>query len=921
MAVTWKEISRSDRFQNLMDGDREKVRTAFYKEKVEPQLTDDNREYGTSKFYDMTMDDVLPPEARTVEDNIPEILGSKGVGAFLVGMGAGMRDTYDGAKQIFNVGEEQLEKDKGYFKELEDSEFGGTVLAGQITGFIAEPLGFIIPAAKGKSLFNVAKVGAAVGAGFGAVGYVDTHRDQSRMGNVLMGAALGGTLSPAFVGVGRALSKTTQKAEVKMAGMVLDNLNDKVHQFQAAGASPSLAIRAAKRFYSLTDTDVTSAMMKVERKLSLAKSQKDASRIMEGKLASNFDPAKTTEEVKASSLLSKIPVVGEGLAKGKEKTGKAFENILTPVASRISRISPKLGGSLRKMEFESHLKVAKSFEKVNPFSDSYKGLPSEVRDSLKRPLLSGDFKQVKEILKAQKNGDVILKQFDDVNKTLSGLYGELRKTGYKIPKLDNYWPRVVNDPDGVTKVEHSIIQREYDKLAKRKGRKITQDEKAGVVKHMFTPGMQERVWGQTSASLRKRKFNELDDKITQYYADPIDALNHYVHQNIQDVSRRNFMKKHGFNKEPKLDGSDLEESIQDIIVKMRDKGEIDINQEGEIIDILKARFGPGVQAPSQAVQFFKNSTYAVTLGNPLSAMTQFGDLAFSGYKYGAYNAITSMFGRKLVKKEALGLMDAIEEIAGDANRMKKVADWTFKWGGFNKVDRLGKETFVNASLKHYNSMVKKNPEQFVKQWSGVFGEETGQLLNDVAAKKTTDNVKLMLWNELSDVQPISLSEMPLKYLQSPNGRVLYTLRTFTVKQLDFMRKQIVDEYKSGNRMGAMKNMAKFTTLFVAANSTVDAAKDFVKGKDIDIEDHIVDNVWTLAGLNKYTFKEAKSKGLGSAAIQFVAPPLNVYDDITRGFDDPKRWFNLMPPYGKLIHNWSKSESDKYYEFTDIGKGY
>jgi len=56
-------------------------------------------------------------------------------------------------------------------------------------------------------------------------------------------------------------------------------------------------------------------------------------------------------------------------------------------------------------------------------------------------------------------------------------------------------------------------------------------------------------------------------------------------------------------------------------------------------------------------------------------------------------------------------------------------------------------------------------------------------------------------------------------------------------------------------------------------------------------------------------------------MEFVAPPINVYDDFTRGFDDPKRWWNLLPPYGKLIYNWNKSDSDKYFEFTDAGNDF
>lgn len=910
MAVTWKEVAGSDRFKGLMDGDREKIRTAFFKDEVMAKLPKEQHQEAANQFYTRTQDDVMPPEAITPDDSIPEIMGSKGVGAFLVGMGAGMRDIYDGAKQVFAIGEEQLDKEREYFAQLKESEeYGGITTAGQITGFLAEPVGLLIPAAKGKSLFQVAKTGAITGAAFGAMGYV--AEGQNRLTNTVLGGVMGGTLSPLFVGLGRGLSKSLDIGEARASTFLVNKLEDKVHQFQAAGASPSLAMKAAKRFYSLSDDDVMTAITKTERgKIKLAKNQMDASRIMESKLSNNFDP---------DSLSGKVKLA---MANAATATGNKAGNILTPIASRISRISPKLGGSLRKMEFESHREIANAFKHVNPFTDSYKGLSKSVRESLKKPLLSGDFDTVKAILKEQRGGDKMIKEFDEVGKVLNRLYGKLRKVGYDIPKIENYWPRVVANPDGVTRIEHSIIQKEFDRMMKLKGRGLTIPEQRQAVKHLFSPGMQEKVWGKTSASLKQRKFHSIDEELMPHYADPIDALNHYIHQNIQDVSRRTFMSRHGYKGKPNLDGSDLEDSIEAVIVKQREQGIIDINDEATIVEALKARFGPGEKAPNQFIQFMKNSTYAVTLGNPISATTQFGDLVFAAHKNGIVNTVSTLFGKKLVKKEMLGLMDAVEELASDRNFMKKVADWSFKWGGFNRVDRLGKETFVNSALKKYNKLAKKNPDAIRKQWGEVFGiDETESLIRNLNNKELTDNVKLLLWNELSDVQPISLSEMPLKYLQHPDGRVLYTLKTFTVKQLDFMRKQIIDEYAAGNRAQAAVNAAKFSALFVAANSTVDAAKDVLKGKEINIEDHVVDNIWTLVGTNKYTYKEATQKGIGTAAIHFVAPPLNVFDDFTRGFNDPKRWWNLLPPYGKMIANWSKSDRDKYFEFTDMGKDF
>ena len=37
--------------------------------------------------------------------------------------------------------------------------------------------------------------------------------------------------------------------------------------------------------------------------------------------------------------------------------------------------------------------------------------------------------------------------------------------------------------------------------------------------------------------------------------------------------------------------------------------------------------------------------------------------------------------------------------------------------------------------------------------------------------EVTENTKLYVFNEIADIQPITLSEMPLKYLTGGNGRI------------------------------------------------------------------------------------------------------------------------------------------------------
>ena len=55
----------------------------------------------------------------------------------------------------------------------------------------------------------------------------------------------------------------------------------------------------------------------------------------------------------------------------------------------------------------------------------------------------------------------------------------------------------------------------------------------------------------------------------------------------------------------------------------------------------------------------------------------------------------------------------------------------------------------------------------------VYGDEIDAIVSDLKAGLTlSENVKLHMFNELADIQPIALSEMPEAYLTVPNGRSL-----------------------------------------------------------------------------------------------------------------------------------------------------
>jgi hypothetical protein len=211
--------------------------------------------------------------------------------------------------------------------------------------------------------------------------------------------------------------------------------------------------------------------------------------------------------------------------------------------------------------------------------------------------------------------------------------------------------------------------------------------------------------------------------------------------------------------------------------------------------------------------------------------------------------------------------------------------------------------------------MRKEMGRLKQKWSPVFGDEIDNLIDDLKHKRLTDNVQVYLFDNLAEVQPISLSTMPQKYLDHPNGRLFYMLRSFTIKQLDLMRRDILTKLAEGRFKEGFGNFASLATLFVLANGTADMAKDFMTGKEIEMEDTMVDNVWKMVGLNRYTGDKVLAGTPGQAVIDMIAPPLTVWDRAIRSVGDPQKMWEVSPFNGLQIFDellqtgWTRSKSE------------
>ena len=359
-------------------------------------------------------------------------------------------------------------------------------------------------------------------------------------------------------------------------------------------------------------------------------------------------------------------------------------------------------------------------------------------------------------------------------------------------------------------------------------------------------------------------------------------------------------------------GVEIEDSIGGYVLKLMTEGKIRPDQEVILTDILKARFKN--QGTRGIVSTYKNLSYVDTMGSPISAITQIGDLAWSLYRAGVKRTskgiIKSATGKVDIKKEDIGIERIAEEFSDTTKSAKAVAT-IFKLTGLEKIDAIGKETLIDSVISKYQSWAKTDNKKLTEKLVPVFGKDTKvlqEVVNDLKSGDITENVKLLAFNELADVQPILLSEMPQKYLTGGNGRLFYMLKTFTLKQFDIYRNEIFQKIaKKETRTEGIKNLVSLVSFFVIMNATADEIKDLILNRKTSLEDRTVDNILRAVGFSKYLTWKVREEGIGSGMARQILPPFKFIDsaskDILKGIENGSEITQSIPLGGKLYYWW------------------
>ena len=645
------------------------------------------------------------------------------------------------------------------------------------------------------------------------------------------------------------------------------------------------------------------------------------------------DPVKTApDSIKAEKIeKAKSYYAPPGKVAEAYKNAKEFvSDTLVPISRKLKNIDQKLAAIFRDHERKVNIKTRQYLDRTAPFITSMtkrlKG--NEIKkNEFKLHLLNGDMGKIRIMLDDLNVSAKVGKEFEEMQKAFEEIRNYARQEGgIDVGYQQGYFPRLIKDYKSFRSAlqgdDSNAVTKALEEYAQKEGLDSIESIPEGVAAEITSRtlrGFPVQPGASLPGNLKERKIGFIrDERMIDGYADPADALKNYVERTVQAVERRKFLYRNpnakgqevGFDGSKDRQGADLgmDMEVDDTLAGqvaqrlLKDRNDLSSEDVEKLKEIIQARFSGKTVDPF--IQGVKNLNYIQVMGNFGSAITQLGDLAYSIYFNGFDNTFKSLFNQKenfdFVKY--FNLKDHNIDAATSTGGLSSALDKVFTVTGLKKLDQLAKNTTMNASWKKYKAQAMKNSQALQDDLTPVFGKErAGRMVKELresnpASGELPKGVEELIWYKFLDLNPATLGEMPKFYNQSGNARIMYMLKSFTVKQFDVFREAAQKDIdranelmKKGNTKGAAKAAAeaisKITGLglvFGAANASTDMIKDTLYGRPIKRDELFEDNLWRLAGINRYIVNKARREGPAKATLEMLLPPTAIFD---RGWQD------------------------------------
>lgn len=629
-----------------------------------------------------------------------------------------------------------------------------------------------------------------------------------------------------------------------------------------------------------------------------------------------------TPAATSTDAVSQVPdqydntrILGDGVV------ANALREAILGIDAAIRSVSPRIYGALMRYETDKNF-ITKTYQEISGrFHTAARKLITNPEDQTAyfRAVRAGDMEAINSIAqKYPQYSDDIVAAYNDSRQMLDGIYGLLGEAGRKLNYVTNYFPRSVGDYKGLKKALGQEMAGVFDNAIsaykKERGldRELTGEEIAKVINQTLGGTF---AAGKKPSFMKARSIDEITEKIEKFY-DPEDvALEKYVIKAAQDINNRHWF---GSAEIPSnVEGLQLEGSFGKFLAEEIQSKKLTPADQKIISDNLQARRSMDRISSDAWVPItgaMRNLTSLTMLGDATSGVAQLGDVIITVQNSGLRSGVKgtkqrlSRFlkenfgGSKGITQESDGVTladlmldmntDEINQFAiNNRGRIAKSTESVLK-NTVGRFDRFGKEALVNSAFDQFKraarNMDSREGRRLRSKYEEVFPEDFDAMVDDLKAGKLTDRTRLLLVTELSQMQPVLPSSMPALYAKNPNARLVYTLKSFWVRQLNRIRSESVEKIVKGYRtdnVGVMAEglawLGQYTALMGATGAAIDMTRDLWLGRENDPEEIAVANMMKVIGFSKYNSLEASRSGYDVAAFKWLFPLGEVVDDVFR----------------------------------------
>jgi hypothetical protein len=606
-------------------------------------------------------------------------------------------------------------------------------------------------------------------------------------------------------------------------------------------------------------------------------------------------------------------------------TLKSLDKGLGVVSTRVGNISQPILHRMIRYEKNLLQNTHTQIGKVDDFVTDLNKLDKPTQNLMNSLILNNKTEAIGKLAKSVGKPELIEK-YGAVRKTLDDIGADLKSIGRVDSLREDYFPRIVTDLEGLKTTLGSTVKSALEvrlddarKKAASNGTAFGPLEESAIVDSF----MRNRGAGNKPGFTKERKLDDVAPDLEKFYASPTESLHTYIRNAISEVETARL-----FGKDAIRDANgrvNIEKSIGTMTAEKLRSGEITGKQAIELEGMLKSRLGSGNIGSKGLVQDIKNISNMGLLGNVMSAITQGGDIISSAYLNGfrptMMALVSQIAGKSKVNMKDFGLIDHISEEFVSTRSTAKALNKVFDASFFSAIDRMGKNTILNGALLNGQRMVRspKGLKEFANKWEKRFGDEFPQLVDDLQNGRKTELTDMYTFSTLSKIQPITKIELPQKYLDMPNGRIIYMLKSFMIKQMDLFRNEAYNKIKEGKTREGLYNLSKLIMVLGIGNATTQYIKDYLfsqfDDREVEFDTNIPMNVLKTFGWSEFTADKVKEGKVGEAIGGMVLPPYKMFDilmeDSIKEMDGDEeteasgKALNFIPVVGKLLYAWSE----------------